>query len=135
MMTAIQPYIDLILRERSWSWAVVCLLYILAGLFVRSWFMGPLSIQMKMIEKKHLRQLNSSYLSHSLLGWTFFFLPLALIAVYWNKENLPVLVDDKWFIALGFLSFTFSLILHLQAMAVASLVLVESLEGEKAPEV
>jgi hypothetical protein len=134
MMTAVQPYLDLILKERSWSWAVVCLLYILAGLFVRSWFVSPLMIQMKMIEKKHLRHLKTAYLRQSLLGWLFFFLPLLVIATYWNKESFPVPLQDHWLILIGFLSFVLSVILHLQSLGVAALEVVESLEKEKAPE-
>lgn len=134
MMTAVQPYIDLILRERSWSWAVVCLLYILAALFVRSWFIGPLYTKMKLIESKHLRQLNSSYLKNSLFGWLFFFLPLVLIATYWNKESLPFVFNELWYIGIGFMSFILSIIFHLQAFGVAAISLVETLEKEKAPE-
>ena len=134
MMTAVQPYVDLILRERSWSWAIVCLLYILAALFVRGWFTGPITLQMKMVDKKHVRQMKSTYLKHALLGWVLFFLPLLLIATYWNKDVLPVPVQETWLIATGFACFILSVMIHLQAFAVASLVLVESLEGEKTAE-
>lgn len=135
MITAVQPYIDLILRERSWSWALVCMLYILAGLFVRGWFTGPITIQMKMIDKKHIRQMKSNYLKHAFLGWLLFFLPLILIATYWNKDSIPVPVNDHWLIAIGFAAFILSVILHLQAFAVSALVLAESMEGEKTAEV
>ena len=135
MMTAIQPYIDLILKERSWSWALVCLLYILAALFVRGWFIGPLSIQMKMIEKKHLHQLKSRYLRQSVLGWLLFLLPLALIALYWQKKALPISIHEPWLVGIGFLSFILSVIFHLQAFGVSALLLVETLEGQKPGEV
>lgn len=133
-MTAIQPYLDLILKERSWSWAMVCLLYVLAALFVRSWFIGPLTIQMKMIEKKHLHHLKYGYLRHSVWGWLFFFIPLALIALYWQKEALPISIPETWLIAAGFASFILSVIFHLQAFGVSALMLIESLEGQKTPD-
>ena len=135
MINAIQPYIDLILKERSWSWAVVCVLYILAALFVRSWFVGPLSVQMKKMEKKHLHQYNAAYLRQSVLGWFFFFLPLVMIAVYWNKASLPVTIPDPWFVGAGVISLILSVLLHLQAHAIAALGLVETLEGQKTAEV
>lgn len=135
MMTAVQPYLDLILQERSWSWAVVCLLYIFAALFVRGWFVGPLSAQMKMLERKHGGQLRKNYLKRSFLGWVFFFLPLAAIALYWQKAMLPFSISDSWFIAVSLASFVFSLLLHLQAFSVASLMTIEALESEKKSDV
>jgi hypothetical protein len=135
MMTVVQPYIDLILRERSWSWAVVCLLYILAAIFVRSWFIGPVTVQLRSIDKKHVRQFKSAYLKGAFLGWVLFFIPLILIATYWNKAMLPIQLQESWLIGIGFASFILSVMLHLQALASAAISEIGTVEGEKIAEV
>ncbi len=131
MMTAIQPYLDLILKERSWSWAIVCILYILAALFVRSWFVGPISVQMKMIERKHGHQLRKAYLKRALIGWVFFFFPIACVVVYWRKDAFPLPLKESWLLIASLSSFVISVLVHLQAFAIASLLTIESLENDK----
>ena len=135
MITAVQPYIDLIMRERSWSWAVVCLLYILAALFVRGWFTSPVTSQLKSLDKKRSHQLKSAYLKNAFVGWVLFFLPLILIAAYWNKNLFPLPILETWLMGLGFLCFILSVVLHLQAFAMASMSVLESMDKDKLAEV
>ncbi len=134
-MTFIQPYIDAVMRERSWSWAVVCLLYILAALFVRGWFMGPLFTQLKMVEKKEAHKLKSFYLKYSLLGWIFFFLPLLVIVFYWQKDTIPFEIQDSLLVGAGAVSLVLSILLHLQAFGTAALMTLESTEKEKISDI
>ncbi len=134
-MTAIQPYIDMILKERSWSWAVVCLLYVLAALFVRGWFTGSVTAQIKLLDKKISQSLMSSYVKSSIWGWLFFFLPLILIIIYWRKDALPIVPKDGLLILLGLASLTAAIILHLQAYAAAALMTLRERQETKLPEV
>ncbi len=135
MFTAVQPYLDLILKERSWSWAVVCLLYVLAALFVRGWFVGPLSAQMKPLDGKVKHKINKAYLKRSLLGWILFFLPLFYIMYYWQKDLFPVAIHETWLIAVSVLSFVLSIIIHLQALGIAAIITLVTQGNEKTRDI
>ncbi len=114
MLTMFKPYLDVILSERSWSWSLIGILYVLAGLFVRSWFLGPVMGKAKKLDKSVFKAVKSSYFKRSLLGWLFFFLPLAAFTLYWQKI-LPPVVTDKM-VAGGVVSLlVLSIMFHLQA--------------------
>ena len=110
------------LAERTSSWALVCILYFLAGLFVRSWFLGPLFSSLKPLERPIAKELRSAYLKKSFIGWIFFLFPLAIALFMLHRDILPVPVSDKILIALAVFSFAFSVILHLIAFGLASVV-------------
>lgn len=131
MLTAVQPYLDLILRERSWSWAVVCMLYILAAFFVRGWFVGPVSAQMKGLDGKIKHKVKKAYLKRAMLGWLLFFLPLVSILYYWQKAFAPIAIRESWLIGFSILSFILSILLHLQALGTAALVTLGAQGNEK----
>ena len=135
MMTAIQPYLDMILKERSWSWAVICLLYILAALFVRGWFTGSATAQIKLLDRPTSHALMSYYVKASIWGWLFFLIPLILIVIYWRKDALPIVPKDEFLIFLGAVSLTAAIILHLQAYATAALKTLRDRQETKLPEV
>ena len=121
MIYQLKPYFDAILADRVWSWSLLCILYILAGVFVRGWFMGPMTGRAKKLDGKLLRSIKSKYLKHSLLGWLFFFLPLGLFALLW-KDLLPLTIhfQEKFVIAAAGAAFVLSVIFHLQAFGIAS---------------
>lgn len=131
MIPSLQPYIDLILQERSWSWALVCILYLLAAAFVRSWFLAPIATSMKTLDKKYVHKLKSTYLKMSAMGWLFFMIPLFLVMIFWMKDKILIPVEDDILILLGIASFILSIVLHLQAFAAAAITTLESAESQK----
>lgn len=135
MLTAVQPYLDLILKERSWSWAVVCLLYILAAIFVRGWFVSPISSQMKPLDGKIKHKLKKAYLKRSFLGWVLFFFPLLCILYYWQRTFFPIIIHDSALVGIGTVSFILSVILHLQALGTAALTTLASQGNEKSRDI
>jgi hypothetical protein len=116
----LKPYWDALLAERASSCALIAILYLLAGLFVRSWFLGPLFSSLKQLEKSAAKEIGKLYLGKSLLGWIFFLLPLVLLLILLNKEAVPVPIDDNLLAGGAVLSFAFSIVLHLIAFGLAS---------------
>lgn len=131
MIPSLQPYIDSILQERSWSWAIVCILYLLAAAFVRSWFLAPIGTSLKTLDKKYAHKLKGTYLKMSAAGWLFFMIPLFLIMIFWMKDKILVPVEDYILVILGMASFILSIVLHLQAFAVAAITTLEHAESQK----
>lgn len=137
MMAPLQSYVDAILSGRDWSWTVVGILYVLAAYFVRGWFLNPLSKQAKTLSRASWHQIKSHYLGASFLGWIFFFFPLAIVVIIWRKTALLVPVEDRYLILAGCLGFILSLLLHLQAFALAAVTALKDFEEkkDKAPEI
>ena len=100
----------------------MAVLYLLAALFVRSWFLAPLFSSLKQLEKPIHKELKKVYLKKSLVGWVFFLLPLVIFLFLWQNEAVPIRVDDSIWISAGVGSFFFSIILHLIAFGLASVV-------------
>ena len=120
MITFIKPYLDIILAERSWSWSLIGILYVLAAFFVRSWFMNSLVWKAKQLDKSLYHAVKSAYLKRSVVGWFLFFVPLALFTFFW--QNL-IPQKDKQFLIIcgGTTAFILSIILHLRAFALGTL--------------
>lgn len=121
MITFLKPYLDIILSERSWSWSLVGILYVLAAFFVRSWFMNSLVWKAKQLDKSLYHAVKSAYLKRSILGWFLFFIPLALFTFFW--QNILPKNDAKQFLIIwsGAASFVLSILLHVRAFALGAL--------------
>ena len=127
MIYQLRPYLDALLAERLSSWALLSILYLLAGLFVRSWFIGPLFSSLKELERPINKHLRGQYLKKSMMGWIFFLLPLAFFLLLGRQESLPVKVHDNIVIAAAAASFVFSLMLHMMAFGLASVATVKKI--------
>lgn len=120
MLTMIKPYLDVILSERSWSWSLIGILYVLSAFFVRSWFMNSLFWKGKQLDKTVYKAVKASYLRRSVLGWFMFFLPLGLFTLYW-QNILPPNVTDKMVAGGAVLSLVLSILMHLRAFGLGAM--------------
>lgn len=120
MITVIKPYLDIILAERSWSWSLIGILYVLAAFFVRSWFMNSLVWKAKQLDKSLYHAVKSAYLKRSVLGWFLFFVPLALFTLFWQKT---ITEESKrfWIVVGGSSCFVLSILLHIRAFGLGAL--------------
>lgn len=121
MIHALKPYLDVVLAERTWSWTLIGILYLLAGFLVRSWFMRPLAVQLKQLGREFQHEVKKTYLQLSFWGWLFFLIPLGLFVLLWRSDILPFRVNDRYVVAGALISFIFSIIMHLQAFGKAAL--------------
>ncbi len=117
----LKPYVDAILAERDWSWSFIGILYLVSGMIIRSWFLGPVASRVRNLDRKLRYSVKSAYLKRSFWGWIFFFIPLAVIIVLWQDRPLPAPLTKIHLIGVGIGSFVFSIILHLQCFGIASL--------------
>ena len=120
MNESLKPYLDAILQERSWSWSLIGILYVLAAFFVRSWFMNSLVWKGKQLDKSVYNAVKAAYLRRSVLGWIFFFLPLAFFPLYWQKF-IPLNLDQKWLAVSGAVSLFIAILLHLRSFALGAI--------------
>ena len=121
-MDLLKPYLDIIFNERSWSWTVVGIFYLIIGLIVRSWFLKPLVSRAKQLDRGAWHDMKGHYLTHSVVGWLFFLIPLIIIVVVWNRGKLlPLEIPELIALCFSLVCFVLSIIFHVQAFAIAAL--------------
>lgn len=122
MTTTLKSYLDIILIERDWSWTLIGILYLVIGLVVRGWFLKPLSLRAKVLDRSLYHEIKKDYLRHSLAGWIFFILPLIAFIILWSRKDLfPVTIKDAFTASAAIVSFILSVLFHLQAFGVSAL--------------
>ncbi len=122
-MFNLQPYGDLILSERQWSWAVVGGAYIIAALFLRFLLFRDTLRETKELDKGLYSEVLRLYLKHSITGWVFFGLSFLLVICLWMGWRPSFFHTSEYLSALGLLSILFflSVIFHYQAFVKALL--------------
>lgn len=122
MKEQIQFYLNAILNERSWSWALIGLVYVISAYTIRSWFLKPLVRKTKELDKSLSHKIKASYLQHSFLGWVFFLIPLFISIFLWNRQALaPITIKDVAAVLIAGACFILSIFCHLQAFGLAAL--------------
>ena len=113
-------YLDLIVRQRDWSWTVVVILYLVASLTVRSWFLGPVIRRAKTVAPKHYQRIKRGYLKKSIWGWLSFLVSSLFVIGLWQMPlAFPLNLKDSVIILGAIASFLFAIFLHLLALTIA----------------
>ena len=122
MKDSLHTYFDIIVSQRHWSWALVALGYVFVTLTIRGWFLNILFRRSRRLDKKTSADLKHIYISRALLGWFFYLLSLALVILVWYKPFiLPSEMTDERLLKTSALCFTLTLLIHLQAFALAAI--------------
>ena len=130
MKEFLKPYLDAVLQGRDWSWTLVGLIYLIAGLIIRSWFLKPVVRRAKELDKKVYRQVKGEYLSRSVWGWLFFLITFMILVGLWNSSSGFPITEKQALLALAALaSFILSIIFHLGAFAAAAIVTLKKVTG------
>lgn len=131
----IQVFFDHVMQERAWSWTVIGIAYLIAGLTIRGWFVGPVVRRSKNLNRKHYHDFKSAYLKRSIWGWLFFITSFLTVIGLWNTIiTLPMTVKQALAILGAMVCFVFSIIFHLTAYGVAAIdTLKHAGEAEKEP--
>ncbi len=119
---SLKVFLEPILNERTWSWTVIGIAYLLIALIIRGWFLAPLARKTRELDRKQNHELKAAYLKRSFLGWIFFLIPFFVLIKLWNSVfTFPITVQDALTVLGGVVSFIISIILHLQAFGVAAI--------------
>ncbi len=135
MEQSLQLFIDQILQERTWSWTVIGIAYLIVGLTIRSWFIGPIVRRSKELNRKNYHDFKSAYLKRSIWGWLFFLASFLTVIGLWSTViSLPMSVKQALAILGAIICFIFSIVFHLTAYGIAALTaLKQASETEKEP--
>lgn len=114
----IQDILQAITDGREWSWSVIGILAILAGLTVRAILLRDILHGMKIRNREWYQRTQLYYQKRSLVGWIFFILFVTGTTLLWRFETvfLIYLNSSQWLLVLLAL-LVLSLICHLRAYA------------------
>lgn len=122
MTEPLKNYMDVVLTQRDWSWAIIGIAYLIIALSIRSWFTSPLVRRVKDLDKKQAREIKKIYLENSIFGWFFFIIPFFIITWLWyNQLHLPMSVQEALILLGAFASFVLSIIAHIIAFGLAAM--------------
>lgn len=124
-------YIDLVLAERQWSWAIVGILYLVLAVIVRLLIFRKMIREAKQIDSSLYSSIKGIYLKNSLSGWILYFISFLLVIVMWLgwKNSLQGTVSLLVLYLFLSLLFFLSIILHLTAFAKALLAVLRQRTG------
>lgn len=94
MVAEAEAFINLIFNERHWSWSLAGIVFVIAGIVIRGWFLNSIFREMKHVGGDPYDEFRATYLRHALIGWFFFVAALLLFVAVWNggslfREDLP----------------------------------------------
>ncbi len=119
MIERIQPFLDVILNERAWSWTIIGIAYLITGLIVRSWFLKPVIRYAKDMDRSYWHKIQGAYLKRAVGGWIFFFIPWVILVILWYQGLNTCGKREYILLGLACISYAVSILLHLQAFAFA----------------
>ena len=108
-------YLDLILAERSWSWSLVAMAYLVVTLLVRQLVFRRVVRETRRLDPNVYSAVKKFYLRTSLGGWMVYLLSLLLVIAVWVAWKGPLFETGplvSFCVLLLFLYFL-SVILHL----------------------
>lgn len=131
VVNAAKFYADLIVSERTWSWAVVGIVYLVGTLFIRSAIFRGLVRETKQTDPHLYSETKRLYLKNCITGWVVFSVSFFLIIGVWIgwKNSLVEKGPLALFCLLLPLLFFLSIILHLIAYAEALLSILRQRTG------
>lgn len=82
-----QEYLSVILKERSWSWTLVMIVYLIVTLLIRQLFFSKIVRQTKGLDPALYTAARKYYWAHSWAGWGFYLVSLLVVVTVWLDWN------------------------------------------------
>ena len=123
---------DMILTQRSWSWAMVGIAYLIVYLLVRNFFFHSLLKRAKALNSKWYQEIKKVYVKKCIPGWVLFLASFMLFIFFWQSANLQQFsLYEAAMVCLIVLTILFSVISHLIAFAMSTVHVLKQLENNQ----
>ncbi|HNX69382.1 MAG TPA: hypothetical protein PLL75_05345 [Candidatus Omnitrophota bacterium] len=131
-MSDMTAFWNIVLTQRTWSWAVVGIVYLLGFLTLRSFFFRSLIKRAKPLNSKWYAEIKKIYLRKSIGGWVLFLLSFLLLIFFWQSGDFQrSSLYEAAMILLVLLTVFLSIMSHLIAFGVAALYVLKQLENNQ----
>lgn len=131
-MDTLANFWDMILTQRTWSWALLGIAYLLVFLMIRNFFFHTILKRAKALNSKWYHEIKKVYMKKCIAGWVLFLASLMMLILLWQTANLeqPSLYEVAM-IGLIVLTILFSVISHLIAFATSTIHVLKQLENNQ----
>jgi len=123
---------NMILTQRSWSWAVIGIGYLLVFLLVRSFFLHPLIKRSRALNSKWYHEIKKVYMKKCIAGWIVFLVSFLILIFFWQTANLKqASLYEVGMVFLIILAVLFAIISQLIAFGVSVIHVLKQLENNQ----
>lgn len=123
---------NMILTQRTWSWAVVGIVYLLVFLVVRSFFLHPLIKRARALNSKWYHEIKKVYMKKCIAGWILFLVSILILIFFWQTANLrQASLYEVGMVFLIILAVLFTIISQIIAFSVSVLHVLKRLENNQ----
>ena len=123
---------NLVLAQRTWSWAVIGIGYLLVFLLVRGFFLNALIKRARSLNSKWYHQIKKTYMKKCVSGWILFLLSFLMLIFFWQTANLQQ--ASLYEVGMSFLiilTVLFAIIAHLIAFGASVIFVLKQLENNQ----
>jgi hypothetical protein len=123
---------NVVLTQRTWSWAVIGIGYLLVFLLVRSFFLNALIKRARTLNSKWYHEIKKIYMKKCVSGWILFLISFLMLIFFWQTANLQQ--ASLYEIGMAFLiilTVLFAIIAHLIAFGASVIFVLKQLENNQ----
>ena len=121
-----------ILTQRTWSWALIGIGYLLVFLLVRSFFLHPLVRQARALNSKWYHEIKKVYMKKCLPGWILFLVSFLMLIFFWRTADLKqASLYEVGMIFLILLTVLFSIMSQLIAFGTSVIYVLKQIENNQ----
>ena len=123
---------NMVLTQRTWSWALVGIGYLLVFLLVRSFFLHPLIKRARALNSKWYHEIKKVYMKKCIAGWILFLISFLLLIFFWQSANLKqASLYEVGMVFLIILTVLFAIISNLIAFGASVIYVLKQLENNQ----
>lgn len=131
-MNTLTNFWNMVLTQRSWSWAFAGIGYLLFFLLMRHFFMRGLAKRAKSLNSKWFHEIKKVYIRKCIAGWVIFLASLLLFIFFWQTANFKVpSLYEVGVVFIISLAILVAIISHLSAFAIATIHVLKQLENNQ----
>ena len=121
-----------ILTQRTWSWALIGIGYLLVFLLVRSLFLHSLVRRARALNSKWYHEIKKVYMKKCIAGWILFLGSFLILILFWQTANLKqASLYEVGIIFLIILSVLFAIMSHLIAFGTSVIHVLKQIENNQ----
>ncbi|MFH1799504.1 MAG: hypothetical protein ABH891_01465 [Candidatus Omnitrophota bacterium] len=121
-----------VLTQRTWSWALVGIGYLLVFLLVRSFFLHVLIRRARALNSKWYHEIKKVYMKKCIPGWILFLVSFLILIFFWQTANFKqASLYEVGMVFLIILTVLFAIMSHLIAFGVSTLHVLKQIENNQ----
>ena len=121
-----------VLTQRTWSWAVIGIGYLLVFLLVRSFFLHGLIRRARALNSKWYHEIKKIYTKKCIAGWVLFLVSFLILVFLWRTANLKqASLYEVGMVFLIILTVLFAIMSQLIAFGVSTIHVLKQIENNQ----